>query len=169
MTIPENAGRLAGLIVEHGPYEPYAVVPMEVQRFIESEQLNALRDDLLELADLRVLFQMQHDRMAEATQRWRAEAPEARALTLPDLGALLRWLMDDADQARGVAGAPHAARREEEARRDALRFELRRVGSGPRAAGEHVNCEHDPEGADGNPFAAMICSPCPDHTPGGAT
>lgn len=29
---------------------------------------------------------------------------------------------------------------------------------GPRP-GEHVNCPHDPEGADGNPFAAMICSP----------
>jgi hypothetical protein len=30
---------------------------------------------------------------------------------------------------------------------------------GVRAAGEHVNCPHDPEGADGNPFSAMICSP----------
>lgn len=29
---------------------------------------------------------------------------------------------------------------------------------GPRP-GEHINCPHDPEGADGNPFAAMICSP----------
>jgi|GEM_PF-3357940 hypothetical protein len=29
---------------------------------------------------------------------------------------------------------------------------------GPRP-GEHVNCPHDPEGADGNPFAAMICAP----------
>jgi hypothetical protein len=28
--------------------------------------------------------------------------------------------------------------------------------------GEHVNCEHDPEGADGNPFAAMICAPMPE-------
>lgn len=36
---------------------------------------------------------------------------------------------------------------------------------GPKSAhrflGEHVNCEHDPEGADGNPFAAMICLPKP--------
>lgn len=30
-----------------------------------------------------------------------------------------------------------------------------------RPYGEHVNCEHDPEGADGNPFAAMICAPMP--------
>lgn len=94
------AARLADLIVEHGPYRPYAIVPMEVQRFIEAEQLNALRNDLIELADLRRLFEMQWERMTEATARWRAEDPEARALTMPDLGALLRWLMDDADRAR---------------------------------------------------------------------
>lgn len=29
---------------------------------------------------------------------------------------------------------------------------------------EHVNCEHDPEGADGNPFAAMVCAPTTEST-----
>jgi hypothetical protein len=55
---------------------------------------------LSEVADLRALFAMQWDRMAEATARWRAEDPEARALIMPDLGDLLQWLMDDTDRAR---------------------------------------------------------------------
>lgn len=50
-----------------------------------------------EAADLRRLFEMQWERMTEATERWRAEDPEARSLIMPDLGALLRWLMDQAD------------------------------------------------------------------------
>lgn len=53
-----------------------------------------------ELADLKVLFELQRTRMGEATARWRAEDPQARARIMPDLGDLLRWLMDDADQAR---------------------------------------------------------------------
>lgn len=38
---------LADLIIKHGPYEPYALVPNEVMRFIESDQLNELRDELI--------------------------------------------------------------------------------------------------------------------------
>lgn len=53
-----------------------------------------------EVAEHRALFDLQWRRMAEATGRWRAENPEARALIMPDLGYLLRWLMDDADRAR---------------------------------------------------------------------
>lgn len=98
--------RLADLIVQHGPYTVGELVPMAVQRFIESEQLNALRDDLLELHDLRLLLSIQFTRTAEATERWRAQDPDNRALTLPDLGVLLRWLMDDADHARGSTATP---------------------------------------------------------------
>lgn len=54
---------------------------------------------LTEAADLRAVFAMQWDRMTEATARWRAEDPEARALLTPDLGVLLQWLMNDADRA----------------------------------------------------------------------
>lgn len=61
-----------------------------------------------EVADLRTLFDMQWNRMGEATARWRAEDSEARALTMPDLGELLRWLMDDADRAR--EGVRHIGR-----------------------------------------------------------
>lgn len=53
-----------------------------------------------DVTDIRLLFEIQQTRMREATERWRAEDPEARAQVLPDLGALLRWLMDDADKAR---------------------------------------------------------------------
>jgi hypothetical protein len=51
-----------------------------------------------ELEELRHLFAVQWDRMAEATARWRAEDPAARSLSMPDLGALLKWLMDAADR-----------------------------------------------------------------------
>lgn len=50
------------------------------------------------LAEMQALFDLQWKRMGEATDRWRAEDPEARALTSPDLGDLLKWLMDKADQ-----------------------------------------------------------------------
>jgi hypothetical protein len=65
----------------------------------------AERDTAQELIELRSLFALQWERMREATERWRAEDPEGRALIMPDLGALLRWLMDDADRARGVTGS----------------------------------------------------------------
>lgn len=58
-----------------------------------------------ELVELRYLFQLQWDRMAEATARWRAEDPDARALSMPDLGVLLKWLMDDADRAHRTTGS----------------------------------------------------------------
>jgi hypothetical protein len=58
-----------------------------------------------ENADLRALFEMQWRRMGEATDRWRAEDPEARALVMPDLGDLLQWLMGDADRLRTTLGA----------------------------------------------------------------
>lgn len=51
------------------------------------------------LAEMQALFDMQWKRMGQATERWRAEDPEGRALTQPDLGDLLKWLMDKADQA----------------------------------------------------------------------
>lgn len=38
---------LADQIIEHGPYEAYALVPNEVMRWIESGQLNELRDELI--------------------------------------------------------------------------------------------------------------------------
>lgn len=40
---------LGDLIVMHGPYESYALVPQPVMRFIESDQLNALRAELIQL------------------------------------------------------------------------------------------------------------------------
>jgi hypothetical protein len=47
-----------------------------------------------EVEDHRALFDLQWRRMGEATALWRAEAPEERALIMPDLGALLEWLID---------------------------------------------------------------------------
>jgi hypothetical protein len=60
------------------------------------------RDQAAELADLRALFELQWTRSREADARWRAEDPEARANVWPDLGVLLKWLMDDADQQRAA-------------------------------------------------------------------
>lgn len=53
-----------------------------------------------EVAELRAIFELQWERMGAAAARWRAEDPLHRANTIPDLGALLQWLMDDADRAR---------------------------------------------------------------------
>jgi hypothetical protein len=66
----------------------------------------ALRE---EEAEARQLFELQWRRMGEATARWRAEDPEARAAVIPDLGELLKWLMDDADRARQPVRAQAAA------------------------------------------------------------
>jgi hypothetical protein len=88
---------LADSIIKHGPYKLGKAVPAPVMRFLAVPDLNALRDELIET---RALFDLEWTRMGEATERWRAEDPEARALIMPDLGALLKWLMDDADRAR---------------------------------------------------------------------
>lgn len=56
-----------------------------------------------ENADLHALFDMQWERMGEATARWRAEDPDTRAWIMPDLGALLEWLMTEIDKARVAA------------------------------------------------------------------
>jgi len=71
------------------------------------------RDQAAELAELRALFQLQWTRSREADARWRAEDPEARANVWPDLGVLLKWLMDDADQARAALGVVERDRRAE--------------------------------------------------------
>ncbi len=52
-----------------------------------------------ELDEHRALFEVQHKRMGEATQRWQDESAE-RAGVLPDLGELLTWLMAQADTMR---------------------------------------------------------------------
>lgn len=46
-----------------------------------------------EVKDYDALFALQHTRMVEGVALWRAEAPEARVLTIPDLGAHLQWFM----------------------------------------------------------------------------
>lgn len=63
-----------------------------------------------ELDELRSLFAMQWQRMQSATERWRAEDPEARELIMPDLGELLGWLMAEADKARNLINARPAVR-----------------------------------------------------------
>ena len=56
------------------------------------------RSEREELEQLRALFKLQWTRSREADARWRAEDPEARKNVWPDLGELLRWLMDKADE-----------------------------------------------------------------------
>lgn len=81
----------AKLRFEHtvGLHEPDALALIRAAEAVQEE-----------LAELRRLFELQWARSQEATARWRAEDPETRAAVLPDLGVLLKWLMDDADQAR---------------------------------------------------------------------
>lgn len=46
-----------------------------------------------DVREYQTLFDLQFRRTQEATKLWRAEDPTARALTTPDLGKLLEWLM----------------------------------------------------------------------------
>jgi hypothetical protein len=61
--------------------------------------------DQADARDLRVLFEMQWDRTAEASARWRAADPDIRDMTMPDLGVLVSWLMAEADTARAETQA----------------------------------------------------------------
>lgn len=79
-----------------------ADVAAEANAHVDKAATYDAEDPTVELFELRQLFALQQTRMEAATARWRAEDPEGRALILPDLGALLRWLMDDADLARGI-------------------------------------------------------------------
>jgi hypothetical protein len=63
-----------------------------------------------EVTELRALFGLQWRRMGEATERWRAEDPEARALVMPDLGDLLQWLMANRDRLQAELDAAAAER-----------------------------------------------------------
>jgi len=47
-----------------------------------------------ELAEYKLLFELQCQRMNEATLLWRAESPKEGALTSTDLGDLLTWLIE---------------------------------------------------------------------------
>lgn len=73
-------------------------------QYVESERMrrkvatgcvdDLLDSGLVERADeLEALFRLQETRMSEAVAAWRAEDPENRQLVMPDLGALLEWLM----------------------------------------------------------------------------
>lgn len=62
-----------------------------------------LRGEILTAAieernELRALFDLQHSRIVRATELWRAEAPEERALMLPDLGKHIDWLIERGDK-----------------------------------------------------------------------
>lgn len=60
-------------------------------------------------AELEQLFDLQWKRSTEAQARWRAEDPEARARVGPDLGRLLAWLMQQADDGAAEAERYRAA------------------------------------------------------------
>lgn len=64
---------------------------MAAKMLEQQGEINRLK---AENADLNALFTMQYTRMTEATALWQAEAPEERKGVLPDLGALLTWLME---------------------------------------------------------------------------
>jgi hypothetical protein len=90
----------AAVIVDQPEVSTQASAPIPEPASAPADQDSEVERLQREVAEMRALFDMQWKRMGEATARWRAEDPEARALIMPDLGALLQWLMDDADRAR---------------------------------------------------------------------
>lgn len=114
----------AGLVAERDQYRAHSML-LNTLAYQVAEALGDVRDGqpvegdpqelitrlVAEHDEYRRLFDMQWRRMAEATERWRAEDPEARARILPDLGNLLQWLMGQIDVAQGALGAmSHTAR-----------------------------------------------------------
>jgi hypothetical protein len=67
-----------------------------------------------EVDEYRQVFELGWSRTQEATELWRAESPEERGLTQPDLGVLLSWLIQRGDTARrdGAADALEWAHRQ---------------------------------------------------------
>lgn len=104
----------AKLRFEHtvGLHEPDALTLIRAAEAVQEE-----------LTELRRLFELQWRRSQEATARWRAEDPQARALILPDLGILLKWLMDDADKARAENDRSAVQHDRDLDRHDAERFD----------------------------------------------
>jgi len=92
-----------GLVWGQGPGDPVSGSAQLADAEFIAHARQDIPDLLAELDEMRALFDMQWRRMGDATDRWRAEDPAARNLVMPDLGALLRWLMDDADKARAGA------------------------------------------------------------------
>lgn len=68
---------------------------------------------LLDMADEHeALFELQHRREQEAIERWRADDPKGRHLTMPDYGRLLDWLHEQLKEVKAtLARAENAWRR----------------------------------------------------------
>lgn len=67
-----------------------------VQAKAETGQLiKRLLEDHESVVQYDALFELQHRRLLEANERWRAENPADRALQMEDLGALLEWLHNE--------------------------------------------------------------------------
>lgn len=61
---------------------------------IQAAEIHALRAELAELRDLQRLFDLQHTRTVKADRMW-SEAHN-KPLVMPDLGALIDWLLSSA-------------------------------------------------------------------------
>jgi hypothetical protein len=98
--VRQTVSRAMGFIRSGAPATEVARMPSVLLAVGAAEQLIAEVERLqAEVVDMRALFDLQWRRMAEATARWRAEDPGARALVMPDLGDLLQWLMGELDRA----------------------------------------------------------------------
>ncbi len=49
---------LGDLIVMHGPYVAYELIPNQVARYLESDELNALRDELIRLRHIAIAVEL---------------------------------------------------------------------------------------------------------------
>lgn len=79
-----------GVTTQAGVVEDYVLESIHTE--FEPEE----RDVRAENEELRALFERQHARVREATQRWREETGEF--LVQPDLGKLVQWLLDGRDE-----------------------------------------------------------------------
>ena len=82
---------------------------------IRAEFAEALREARERGDELQALFDLQRARTVKAVALWRAESPEERALRLPDLGALIEWLMARAESAEAALASERTRRERAEA------------------------------------------------------
>jgi hypothetical protein len=92
--------RCASAPASYEPGTQVQVFPSEAREL--ARYMDAARELAGELGDVEALFDLQQRRVREAVGRWQAQRPEERALTHPDLGELLGWLLARLDEVEAL-------------------------------------------------------------------
>ena len=118
-------------------------------------EIAALRE---ECDELNHLFDVQHTRMGLATTAWREAHPGNELVVLPDLGAVLEWLLAERDRLRATLADVDTCDRDGEEVRRALTGEIDRLRAVLADLEKQCDCCH------GRGVYSTDCSLCGDST-----